>query len=70
MALRSAGATAPAGGDGAALSADAVAAVERLTALAEQAAGVLGLPLTIVDTGHAGLERALADLVGEPVEPI
>ena len=36
---------------------------EELTALAEQAAAVLGLPLTVVDTGHAGLERALADLL-------
>jgi hypothetical protein len=31
--------------------------------LAEEAAAALGLPLTVVDTGHAGLERALADLV-------
>jgi hypothetical protein len=35
-----------------------------LLALAERAAEILGLPLTVVDTGHAGLERALADLVG------
>ncbi|MFN8195236.1 MAG: DUF1638 domain-containing protein [Nocardioidaceae bacterium] len=37
---------------------------EELHALAEAAAARLGLPLTVVDTGHAGLERALADLVG------
>ncbi|MFT3873533.1 MAG: DUF1638 domain-containing protein [Nocardioides sp.] len=36
---------------------------EELHALAEAAAARLGLPLTVVDTGHAGLERALADLV-------
>lgn len=36
---------------------------EELTALAHEAARRLGLPLTIVDTGHSGLERALADLV-------
>lgn len=35
-----------------------------LTALAEQAAARLGLPLTIVPTGNHGLERALAELVG------
>lgn len=34
-----------------------------LTALAHDAAARIGLPLTIVDTGHAGLEGALADLV-------
>jgi hypothetical protein len=33
--------------------------------LAEQAAATLGLPLTIVPTGHAGLERALRDLLTE-----
>ncbi len=37
---------------------------DELHALAERAAEILGLPLTVVDTGHAGLERALADLVG------
>ena len=36
---------------------------DELTRLAHEAAHRLGLPLTIVDTGHAGLERALADLV-------
>lgn len=39
---------------------------DELTALAHEAAQRLGLPLTIVDTGHAGLERALAALV-QPV---
>lgn len=34
-----------------------------LRALAEQAAGRIGLPLTVVETGDAGLERALGDLV-------
>ena len=31
--------------------------------LAQQAADRIGLPLTVVPTGHSGLERALADLV-------
>ena len=31
--------------------------------LARAAADRIGLPLTVVETGHAGLERALADLV-------
>ena len=35
-----------------------------LRALAEQAAARIGLPLTVVETGDHGLERALADLVG------
>ena len=35
-----------------------------LRALADEAAARLGLPLTVVDTGDSGLERALADLVG------
>ena len=30
---------------------------------AEEAAATLGLPLTVVETGHEGLERALAELV-------
>ena len=34
-----------------------------LRALAAEAAATLGLPLTVVETGHGGLERALADLV-------
>ena len=34
-----------------------------LHALAEDAAASIGLPLTVVDTGDRGLERALADLV-------
>jgi hypothetical protein len=37
---------------------------DELLALAEAAAARLGLPLTVVDTGHHGLESALADLVG------
>ncbi|WP_203336777.1 DUF1638 domain-containing protein [Nocardioides limicola] len=37
---------------------------EELHALAAQAAGAIGLPLTVVDTGHAGLERELATLLG------
>jgi hypothetical protein len=35
-----------------------------LRALAEAAARRLGLPLVVVDTGRAGLEQALAELVG------
>ena len=35
-----------------------------LRALAEQAAASIGLPLTVVETGDRGLDRALADLVG------
>jgi hypothetical protein len=37
---------------------------EELRGLAAEAADVLGLPLTVVDTGHQGLERALAAMVG------
>jgi hypothetical protein len=33
--------------------------------LADQAAATLGLPLTVVPTGHAGLERALRELLAE-----
>jgi hypothetical protein len=36
---------------------------DELTALAEAAAARVGLPLTVVPTGHTGLERALGDLV-------
>ena len=36
---------------------------DELRALADAAAARLGLPLTVVDTGHAGLEQALAVLV-------
>lgn len=36
---------------------------DELHALAEDAAARVGLPLTVVDTGDHGLERALADLV-------
>ena len=35
-----------------------------LQELAEAAAARIGLPLTVVETGTSGLERALADLVG------
>ena len=34
----------------------------------QQAADVLGLPLTRVDVGTSGLERELAALVGQPAE--
>ncbi len=37
---------------------------DELRALAGRAAAAIGLPLTVVDTGHAGLEAALASLVG------
>jgi Protein of unknown function (DUF1638) len=36
---------------------------EALHVQARRAADRVGLPLTVVETGHAGLERALADLV-------
>ena len=36
---------------------------DELRALAQQAADRIGLPLTVVETGHSGLERALADLL-------
>jgi hypothetical protein len=36
--------------------------------LAEDAAAVLGLPLTIVPTGHGGLERALRALLAETLD--
>jgi hypothetical protein len=36
---------------------------EELRALAERAAARIGLPLTVVPTGHTGLERALAALL-------
>ena len=34
-----------------------------LLSLAQEAADRIGLPLTVVPTGHSGLERALADLL-------
>ncbi len=36
---------------------------DELSVLAEQAAAAIGLPLTVVDTGHAGLEAALEKLL-------
>ena len=39
---------------------------EELRELAEEAAAGIGLPLTVVETGDQGLERALAELLGEP----
>jgi len=36
---------------------------DELRALAEAAAARIGLPLVVVETGHVGLERALADLL-------
>ena len=36
---------------------------DELHVLAEQAAATIGLPLTVVETGDQGLERALAALV-------
>jgi hypothetical protein len=37
---------------------------DELLGLAEEAAAAIGLPLTVVDTGHAGLEAALESLLG------
>lgn len=42
---------------------------EELHGLAEEAAAAIGLPLTVVDTGHAGLESALEDLVSRGGQP-
>jgi hypothetical protein len=39
---------------------------EELHELARAAAARIGLPLTVVETGDHGLQRALADLVGQP----
>ena len=36
---------------------------DELRALARAAADRIGLPLTVVETGHSGLERALAELL-------
>jgi hypothetical protein len=36
---------------------------DELRAMAECAAARIGLPLTVVETGHTGLRRALADLL-------
>ena len=43
--------------------ADPGAVADELRALADAAPAPLGLPLTVVYTGHAGLEQALAQLV-------
>lgn len=40
---------------------------DELRDLAEDAAATIGLPLTVVETGHAGLEAAIGALVGSPV---
>lgn len=40
---------------------------DELRGLAEDAAATIGLPLTVVETGYAGLEAALGSLVGTPV---
>jgi hypothetical protein len=36
---------------------------DELHRLAREAADRIGLPLVVVETGHTGLERALADLL-------
>ena len=36
--------------------------------LAQEAATILGLPLTVVPTGHAGLERSLRELLAETLD--
>jgi hypothetical protein len=36
-----------------------------LLSLAQQAADRIGLPLTVIPTGHSGLERALAGLLAQ-----
>ena len=41
---------------------------DELRELADRAAAVLGLPLTVVDTGHAGLESALGSLLADGFE--
>ncbi len=38
---------------------------DELRRLAAEAAARVGLPLTVVETGHTGLERALADLLAD-----
>jgi hypothetical protein len=41
-----------------------------LLSLAQAAADRIGLPLTVVPTGHSGLERVLADLLTQsPLDP-
>ncbi|MGD9960677.1 DUF1638 domain-containing protein [Nocardioides sp.] len=39
---------------------------DELRGLARAAADRIGLPLTVIETGHTGLESALSDLVGLP----
>lgn len=41
---------------------------EELHQLARAAAARIGLPLTVVEVGDHGLQRALADLVGQPAQ--
>jgi hypothetical protein len=42
---------------------------DELRTLAERAAARIGLPLTVLPTGHTGLERALAALLPRPAAP-
>ena len=42
---------------------------DELRTLAERAAARIGLPLTVLPTGHTGLERALAALLPRPADP-
>lgn len=42
---------------------------DELRALAAEAAGVLGLPLTELDVGLSGLERSMEDLLALPAQP-
>jgi len=39
---------------------------DELHGLAAEAAAAIGLPLTVVDTGHSGLESALEGVVSPP----
>ncbi len=42
---------------------------QELLSLAQRAADQIALPLTVVPTGHSGLERALADLLASSDDP-
>lgn len=42
---------------------------QELLSLAQRAADRIALPLTVVPTGHSGLERALADLLARSEDP-